>query len=644
MVPDPLAHSVTENTRRASVSPLQAFLAASLKTDGELLEWFRQRLVWNDPEVVKTLVKNGLFYRIYTPQVRLPSLALRPSCCFERMHSCSGWCRSAHELWHQHRRTRCCLLVQQRDGERSHHTRRASRRVEVLKSVDAALQVLIRGFLALNEREAAAAVGPAGGRADLTGSSVGGASLVGAALAQQVPSLIQHLDHFCKPEQVPSLIQHPDCSQKKGACCRTRAAAGTTAVAVRPDVARALDVLLLWRGCGGESSGPALGAQCICVSESACTRNALLEWVCWDACSEPSLPSQAPQRGAAPLADALRESRRGRKRAAHARQGVGAAGAVVRPLQDSPQQPGSEQRPQRHAGEGPRQRGQGGLGQRTVGGPQQRQDQEGADGKGAALEVDRLAALRPLAPAELLPVADAVAAAAARQGVQLGRQGGSRGAGGAGDAEQLAARGDSSLGGAGRNSSSAEGGAADGSSLARAAASGSSNSAAGYTLNPNMAGIAKRKGSLALGVTAAVKHSGSALVAGQNAAAGGGSDRYGGGQAAVSNDGIEAVTAGGGGGRGRHGGAASGRAGAAASGSGGSSEHAGVAASADGGSASAALLPEAPLTALELASDLQTRSIAKSEQRQSDSGDGAVLPGAAGDASSAAAADMLTKP
>jgi len=69
----------------------------------------------------------------------------------------------------------------------------------VLTSVDAALQVLIRGFLALNEREAAAAVGPAGGRADLTGSAVGGAaSVVGAALAEQVPSLIQHLDFLQK--------------------------------------------------------------------------------------------------------------------------------------------------------------------------------------------------------------------------------------------------------------------------------------------------------------------------------------------------------------------------------------------------------------------------------------------------------------
>jgi len=62
-----------------------------------------------------------------------------------------------------------------------------------------------------------------------------------------------------------------------------------------------------------------------------------------------------------------------------------------------------------------------------------------------------------------------------------------------------------------------------------------------------MAGIAKLKGSLALGVTAAAKHSGSALVAGQNAAANGGSGsgsgsgRYGGGQMVVSNDGINST-------------------------------------------------------------------------------------------------------
>ena len=48
---------------------LQAFLAASLKTDAELLKWFRDRLIWNEPETVVDLLKNGLFVRLYEPQV-----------------------------------------------------------------------------------------------------------------------------------------------------------------------------------------------------------------------------------------------------------------------------------------------------------------------------------------------------------------------------------------------------------------------------------------------------------------------------------------------------------------------------------------------------------------------------------------------
>ena len=51
---------------------VQAFLAASLKTDAELLKWFRDRLVWNEPETVVDLLKNGLFVRLYEPQVRRP--------------------------------------------------------------------------------------------------------------------------------------------------------------------------------------------------------------------------------------------------------------------------------------------------------------------------------------------------------------------------------------------------------------------------------------------------------------------------------------------------------------------------------------------------------------------------------------------
>lgn len=47
----------------------QAFLAASLKSDSELWAWFRERLIWDDPKVVQDLLRNGLFYRIYTPQV-----------------------------------------------------------------------------------------------------------------------------------------------------------------------------------------------------------------------------------------------------------------------------------------------------------------------------------------------------------------------------------------------------------------------------------------------------------------------------------------------------------------------------------------------------------------------------------------------
>lgn len=45
-------------------------MAASLKSDAELKEWFRERLIWDDPAVVLGLLRNGLFSRIYTPQVR----------------------------------------------------------------------------------------------------------------------------------------------------------------------------------------------------------------------------------------------------------------------------------------------------------------------------------------------------------------------------------------------------------------------------------------------------------------------------------------------------------------------------------------------------------------------------------------------
>lgn len=52
-------------------SAAQAFLAASMKADEELEQWFRDRLVWTDPAVVTDLLKSGLFVRAYEPQVHL---------------------------------------------------------------------------------------------------------------------------------------------------------------------------------------------------------------------------------------------------------------------------------------------------------------------------------------------------------------------------------------------------------------------------------------------------------------------------------------------------------------------------------------------------------------------------------------------
>lgn len=44
-------------------------MEASLKSDDELMQWFRDRLVWGDPGVVTDLLKKGLFARLYEPQV-----------------------------------------------------------------------------------------------------------------------------------------------------------------------------------------------------------------------------------------------------------------------------------------------------------------------------------------------------------------------------------------------------------------------------------------------------------------------------------------------------------------------------------------------------------------------------------------------
>lgn len=40
-----------------------------MKSEEELMGWFRDRLVWSDAGVVTDLLKSGLFVRMYTPQV-----------------------------------------------------------------------------------------------------------------------------------------------------------------------------------------------------------------------------------------------------------------------------------------------------------------------------------------------------------------------------------------------------------------------------------------------------------------------------------------------------------------------------------------------------------------------------------------------
>jgi len=60
-----------EDAQRCFILPFDrmAFLEASLKSDEELLKWYRKRLVWDNPDVVNNLLKNGLFVRLYEPQL-----------------------------------------------------------------------------------------------------------------------------------------------------------------------------------------------------------------------------------------------------------------------------------------------------------------------------------------------------------------------------------------------------------------------------------------------------------------------------------------------------------------------------------------------------------------------------------------------
>lgn len=41
-----------------------------MKSDAELADWFKERLVWDNQETVIEMLKSGLFIRAYEPQVR----------------------------------------------------------------------------------------------------------------------------------------------------------------------------------------------------------------------------------------------------------------------------------------------------------------------------------------------------------------------------------------------------------------------------------------------------------------------------------------------------------------------------------------------------------------------------------------------
>lgn len=52
-------------------------MASSLKDEAELQRWFKERLVWDDPQVVTEMIKAGLFTRISLPQVLMKHIVLK---------------------------------------------------------------------------------------------------------------------------------------------------------------------------------------------------------------------------------------------------------------------------------------------------------------------------------------------------------------------------------------------------------------------------------------------------------------------------------------------------------------------------------------------------------------------------------------
>ena len=66
-----------EDAERCFILPFDrvAFLEASLRTDEKLMEWFKERLVWDDTNLVLDLLKQGLFVRLYAPQILMRGFA-----------------------------------------------------------------------------------------------------------------------------------------------------------------------------------------------------------------------------------------------------------------------------------------------------------------------------------------------------------------------------------------------------------------------------------------------------------------------------------------------------------------------------------------------------------------------------------------
>lgn len=62
----------------------ETFVAASLKTEPELRRMFRERLVWDDPDLNADLISKGLLSRVHTPSVRPPPRLFTLRCRFTR--------------------------------------------------------------------------------------------------------------------------------------------------------------------------------------------------------------------------------------------------------------------------------------------------------------------------------------------------------------------------------------------------------------------------------------------------------------------------------------------------------------------------------------------------------------------------------